>query len=347
MSFVNFTPLHSSVLKELADDHSLLLVAYGFTNPEGIRRLKDAWNRSDSKNKALGRTTEETRKVEVNEVGGAITLFNLNIAGGESEVLADVAVTTPMGLCYWSPSKELLVGSAYSILAIRGGVIVRTLNNNLFNQVHAITLSERGIYAACTATDSVVEIDPEHPERNLWDWIAPEHGLSTTKSGQKRNISRAKNYQLVEDEGSRNHTTHVNGVEAFDGNHVLATLFHQDSLIKISKSDGSYATVLSGVVNAHGIHRTDVGFMVSDTRGGRVVLLDKNLLEVGTIKGDFDWVQDAVQLDEYYVVANDNKGRLEIFSHDYTPVGQVAWDPMSRKVSALCVVKAGDMKEVF
>ena len=334
-------------LKNYDYNKELLLVGYSFTHPAGIEKLRTQWSQVDKNELAIGRTTEQTAFVKLYDVGGGISLIDLNVdTNNPPHVLADMDITNPMGLCYYPKTKELLVGSAQGIKAVSNGKIVRSLNNNLFNQVHVIIPSERGVYAACSSTDSIVEFDPINPGRTIWDWLATEHGFETNKKGIKRSIDRSVNYQN-EMEGTRDHTTHINSIEKYNEEYLLATLFHQGVVIKISKQTGDFKVVLDGLTNPHGIHKTVDGFIVSDTRGNRTLILDKNLKVKKVIKGDFDWVQDSIEFKDYYVVGNDNKGRFDIYSKSGKLSDQLYWGENLRKLSSIYKVTGKIAKEIF
>jgi hypothetical protein len=295
LDFNNKFPIYiNPEFSQCKDSKELLLVGFGLSHPAGIKNLQASWKKHDSERKAYGRSLRDTKKIKVHDVGGAITLLEIDFENRTSKILADMSIPTPMGLLYYEPTEELLVGSAYSFKTIKGGYFNRDLNNTLFNTIHTLKRSSQGIYVVSTATDSPLEIDPLNPNVDIWDWIATENGYSLTRNGNIRAIDRNFNYQKWEDEGSSRHTTHINGVEEYNDEYILATLFHQDKLIKINKKTGRSYTIFSDLTNPHGIHKTKEGFIVSDTRGGKVILFDKNLNHTNTITGNFDWVQDAI-----------------------------------------------------
>jgi len=263
------------------------------------------------------------------------------------KILAEMDVMTPMGLYFNTPTKELFVGSAYSIISIKNGTISRTLDNNLFSQIHGISSSPLGIYVACSNTDAIVEVDPSKPNENLWDWIATEHGFNITKKGEKRTISRDINYQKTEDNATLNHTTHVNSVESFDDNNILATLFHQNSLVMINKKTFELKYILRDIINPHAIHHIKNGFIVSDTRGNRSIILNKDLKVVQELKKDFDWVQDSIEFNKYYIVGNDNKHELSVFDVKGGFKQEFVWKENTRKLSSLLKVSGGEAKNIF
>jgi WD40 repeat protein len=275
-------------------------------------------------------------------------LIDLNLDNDKDpEVLAELNIMNPIGIYYYPKTEELLVGTSFAIYAVKRGGVVRRLDNNFFNSIHSIKSSPRGIYVVCTSVDTIVEIDPENPSENLWEWIAPENGLDTSPKGEHVVIDRENNYQKSGAIGSSHHATHVNGVQHVDDNHVLATLFHQDQLVLINKETGKYEVVFEDLVNPHGIHKIKKGYLVSDTRGNRAIRLDNTYKVVDIIEGDFDWVQDAIEMEEYVVVANDNMGKIEVFNANNENVKQFVWDSDKRMISGLYSINAINALKVF
>lgn len=348
ISFKDKAPIYiNKDLYNYDNTKDLLLIAFGMTHPAGIEKIKELWKKHDSERKAYGRSTEDTKRMNVHDVGGAISLVDIDFQKKTSKLLVDMHITTPMGLLYYKPTEELLVGSAYSIKAIKSGRISRNLNNSLFNTIHTIKESPHGIYVVSTATDSILEIDPRNPSENIWDWLATENGYNYTRSGNRKEIRRDFNYQTIDDDGSSTHTTHVNGVETYDSANILATLFHQDKIIKINKKSKRSKTVFSDLTNPHGIHKIEDGFIVSDTRGGRVFILDNDFQVRKRIEGDFDWIQDSIKFNNYYIIGNDNKGRLEIIGNNFSPLFKLTWGKDLRKMSTMIKIKAKDAKKAF
>lgn len=335
-------------LRELASDRPLIIASYGITDSYSISVFKQLWAKFDSTTKAVGRNEKNTKRVEGEEVGGAITLIDMNLDNEkEPEILAELDIMNPIGLYYYPETGELLVGTSFAIDAVKGGEVVRRLDNKFFNSIHSIKPSPRGIYVVCTSVDTIVEIDPQDPSENIWEWIAPENGLDTSPRGEHVVIDRKINYQKSGAIGSSHQATHVNGVQHVDDNHVLATLFHQDQLILIDKTTLKYEVVFDNLVNPHGIHRTKKGYLVSDTRGNRVIRLDNEYKVVEIIEEDFNWVQEAIEVEEFVVVANDNNGRLEAFDKENRLVKQFIWDSDKRMISGLHRINAIDALKVF
>ena len=87
---------------------------------------------------------------------------------------------------------------------------------------------------------------------------------------------------------------HVTSAILLPDNTVLATLFHQGTLISIDRASGQTRVVLDGLSRPHGIHRREGGFMLSDTLGHRIVLLNERLEVYSEIAFGSQWLQDTI-----------------------------------------------------
>ena len=91
---------------------------------------------------------------------------------------------------------------------------------------------------------------------------------------------------------------HVNSAIALPNNNVLATLFHQGALISIDRDRKTARVVLDGLSRPHGVHARNGGYLLSDTLGHRVVLLDERLQVCREIPVGTQWLQDTISTSE-------------------------------------------------
>jgi|GEM_PF-1583434 len=338
----------SKDIQNIGDDESFLLIGFGITNPLSIEKMSDDWEKSDSKTKALGRTESASKKIRPLDFGGSISL--LRISNKKPELLVDWDVLTPMGLCVNKDGNKLLVGSSFGIFEIYNGEIKRNLEHNLFSQVHGISKSTNGYIAACTNTDSIVEFsinDDSNKVTELWNWIASEKGFNKDTKGNDRTIDHSKNYQFLDEGGTRSHSTHLNSAIEYNDNHILTTLFHQDQLIKIDKKDGSYEVILDNITNPHHIKKDSTGgYLVSATRDNGIYTLDDNLKVKQYFSDDYNWVQDSEVFDQYYVISDNNNSRL-VFTREGKKEFEINWDNNARKVSNMISIKGSEVKKIF
>jgi len=293
-----------------------LILAFNITNPKYLRKIKKAWKKELIKDIVIGRSQKETEKITSAVLGGRVVLLKLNENNKGSEI-AYVNVRTPMGICLSENRDSLFTGSDHWIYEIRNGQVVRELNNNLFNCIHGISLTSRNtLLVASTGVDAILEVDPERPRENLWHWFAPENGFPISKNGEIRTLDYSKKLQGVEF-STPLHTTHLNSILQKSRDKIFAVFFHQGSLVEIDKRTNRATILLSGLKNPHGIKSSNNEYLVSDTKGNRVFILDKNFKIQKQISSDFDWVQDAIFTQERdVIVADSNNGRLILWKRE-------------------------------
>lgn len=324
-----------------------LLVSFYITNQIALKKLESHWRKRDSAHsRFLGRTKRNTKSINPEEYGGCVCLIDPdNFSTG---VLAEIKIPIATGMCYNSKEKVLYINSYNQIKAVLHGKIIRSIDNRLFNDLHGLTNSQKGnLLVVSTGIDAIVEINPEKPKKPLWVWLATEHGYNTTPSGEKREIDLNKNYQNV-DTCTPQHTTHINSCLEIKSGKVLATLFHQGELIEINKKTGKTKTLLSGLKSPHHIRCYRNGFILSDTRNQRVLLLNKNYKIIKILKRDYDWVQDAIPLaDGNIIIADSNNARLVKTDISGKKLGEFKWNRNERKISSLLIITTRETANIF
>lgn len=349
MSEVNTGELYEYLLRQ-PKGKKLAIVSFFITNPIALAMLKSQWAKRDEKHAlVLGRTHEEIRSIGHDEFGGAIALidpFSL-----ENGFVYEMSISLAFGLCFVKQDRTLLVTSGSHITKIRGGQEVGLLSNPLFNDLHTITPSSSGnLLVTSTGTDTILEIDFRTPHEMLWDWLATEHGYNVTPSGKVKAIDRKLDYRQIM-MPTPEHATHINTAINDTDNRILATLFHQGQLIEIDRVSKQNRILISGLQSPHNIRCRHNGFMLSDTRANRVLLLDREFQIETEIKAGFNWVQDAVEIEEngklFYLVCDSNNDKLVLLDKLGQSVSRLYWQRNSRKVSAVEVVTASEAMQIF
>lgn len=329
-------------------EKELVILGFSVTNELNLARLKEAWGHQaqqlDGK-KFLGRGISETKEILSKDLGGEIVL--VDFYKKPVEILASLQVLTPMGLYYDPLSKSLFTGSDHWIYKISRGTISRWMDNKLFNCIHGISGATDGkILITSTGVDALLEIDLCSGALS-YDWLATENGYHLQPGGKSRFIDRAVDYQGVEF-STLEHTTHVNSSLQFSHREILATFFHQGQLVKINKDNGHVEVVLSSLVNPHNIRKGKSGFIVSDTNGKRVIKLNENLQVCGEISGDYNWIQDALQLDDgRFVIADANNGRVVLTSESGNILNELDFGNKNKRIGSLCKVKIDEAENIF
>lgn len=338
-------------LVNIDDNDELLLVAFGITNPLSISLMQKDWLTSDLPNKALGRDDKSTKKIRPKDFGGCITLIKIDRLTKIPTILAEIDILMPMGLCFCDKTSELLVGSAFGILTVKGGNTIRNLKHNLFSQVHGISKAKKGFIAACTNTDSIVQFEVNSEDEyvsEIWKWLATDNGYDLDTKGKERKIDPSNDYQFVDEGGTRSHSTHLNSATEYSDDSILTTLFHQDELLMIDKKTKNSEAVLSNMTNLHHIKKNPSGgYMFSATRDNKIVFLNDQLEIIKIIKEDFDWVQDCEIVDKNIIISDNNNSRFVLFDSSFNKISEIKWDKGLRKVSNSIRVTGKEAKIIF
>jgi hypothetical protein len=243
---------------------------------------------------------------------GLIAAFDLD----SGEVQWSKELDSPTGFAF--AGRRLLVNSMFgnrvTVLSDELDVL-DSFGNPIMNDLHTIRCTASGLLITSSGTDAIVELTPEGDIS--WSWLACAHGYRRTALGDATWTRRAKDYRfgMVD---TLDQATHCNS--AISLNHrgretVFATLFHQGEIIAIDKASGRHEVVFRGLKRPHSIRQTRDGWIVCDSRSGAVLLLDSSFWISGVVEHDFNWVQDAVTLDdETLLIADSNNSRLVIWN---------------------------------
>jgi hypothetical protein len=115
-----------------------------------------------------------------------------------------------------------------------------------------------------------------------------------------------------------NRSTHVNSALLIDDKTLLATLFHQGQIVRIQRDTGDAEVVFDGLDHPHCIRRREKGFLVSDTRGDRIILFDKNMNVEREISYGASWIQDTFEGKDGSLFSISN---CDIFAEDLGSAG--------------------------
>lgn len=338
----------SEYLAQQPDNKQLIVLSFFVTSSVALSKLKAQWAlRNVEHSIVLGRIREDMQILPNEDFGGSVAL--IDPMAMNKGLLTEISVSSAFGLCIRKTDNSLYVTSNTVLSKIESGQCVQTLNNPLFNDLHTCVPSLSGnLLVATTGIDAVLEVDFDNASKVYWDWLATEHGYDTTVAGNVRVIDRQFNYQPVLTV-TPEHTTHINTAINDRPNRILATLFHQGEIIEIDMSSKQSRVLLSGLKSPHNIRPRSGGFMVSDTRANRVLLLDGNFAIEREITGMFDWVQDALELDKNlgYLIADSNNDRLMLFDRSGQNTAIMQWAKNSRKIAAMEYITVAQAKDIF
>lgn len=229
----------------------------------------------------------------------------LLIVDWDSErILAKKALPKPFGFAF-SDDKSLLYVTSWAtddILILCGNDEIGRIRHPWLNAPHSVEVTSRGLLVTSSGTDLLVELD--HEGRPLWEMPLFEHGYDHEPFRLGRLFDKTRSYRGMYIPSS--FTVHVNSAILIDDHTVLATLFGPGELVRIDRRSGAVEVVLMGLRRPHAIRRRKGGgYLLSNTEGGEVILLDEKLRVVGSIPAPAQWIQDAlVHEDRLLVVGN-------------------------------------------
>ena len=220
--------------------------------------------------------------------GGRLVLVDWR----RGEVLADKPLLGAAGL---GIDGRTIVTSSWIepyLYVMADGQEVGRVTNRWFNYIHSVELTapQRAL-VACAGSDLIAEI--AFDGEVVWDWFGPEHGYDTRTDGTPAFFDRHADYRAIR-VGTADQAMHVTSALTMPDGTILATLFHQGVLIAIERNSGSARVVLDGLSKPHGVHTRDGGFLLSDTLGHRIVLLDDRLRVCSEISVGSQWLQDSL-----------------------------------------------------
>ena len=253
-------------------------------------------------------------------------------------VLAEAPYDSPAGACFTRSHLWLASNGAHNVRRFDHSLTNdATTVHPMFNDLHTLAPSRRGILAAVAGTDAIIEMDQDG--RVVWIWMATEHGYNRQPDGRLRRVRGAVDWSRAANT-TREQCTHVNSALEMDENTVLATLFTQGHLIAIDRTSGRSQVLVEGLERPHRIAKAVActGWTVCDSGASRVALLEEDFHISGEIVSDFNWVQDALRLGDRALILDANNCR--VVEWDVVDRRAVTWLPyeQNRKAFSITVV---------
>jgi hypothetical protein len=227
--------------------------------------------------------------------------FLLVVDWDGERIMAGRQFPKPFGFALHDGMLYVATWGGEDILAVRGNTVVGRFQHPWFNHLHSIDATPEGLLVTSSGTDLIAEID--YTGRVFWDCFLFEHGYDRGPYPLADLFDRSRNY---------NHRyipsyldMHVNSAVRVDDRTVLATVFRSNELVRIDRRTRRIESVLNDLHRPHAIRRRPDGYIVSDTEGEAVVLLDSRLRKEHVIPVPAPWIQDAVlTADRLMVVSN-------------------------------------------
>ncbi|GCE13786.1 hypothetical protein KTT_36450 [Tengunoibacter tsumagoiensis] len=240
------------------------------------------------------------------EQGGLLCLIS-----DEGEVQAQAQLEMPAGMAL--TDRGLLVASLFDIheLSLDLSIVQQNaVSLPTFNMLHSLSRTRQGYLVASTGLDALFEFSADG--KLLWEWWATDHGFDLTPTGEPRIIDKTDDHRGVK-YGTLAQTTHVNSAAELPDGTILATLFHQGTLIAIDRSTGEWQVVLDGLDHPHSVRVLDEHFVtLADTGRGQALFVNIQNLK-GKIEASVpvqtNWLQDSyydTRADKWYLVDGKN-----------------------------------------
>ncbi len=221
--------------------------------------------------------------------GGLLALLD-----EDGQMKAGAELSMPAGMAV--SDNSFMVASLYDVHKVASDLstIKETVSLPAFNMLHSLSRSKQGYLVASTGLDSILEFTDGG--ELLWSWWATDHGFGQTPTGEPRLLDKTIDHRGIK-YGTLVQTTHVNSVAELPNGTILATLFHQGTVIAIDRETGNWQTVLDGLDHPHSVRILNEDYItVADTARGRGLLINikglQGKIEV-EVPVDTSWLQDC------------------------------------------------------
>ena len=122
----------------------------------------------------------------------------------------------------------------------------------------------------------------------------------------------------------------------------------QGTLIEIDKRSKKSNVVLQGLKCPHFIRTTREGYLVSDTLNNRVFILDRSLRRKKIFKGDYNWLQDTIELsDGSFLLGDSNNARIVHLDSRGRKLDIFQMPQNSRKIFSFLKVSKREALQIF
>jgi hypothetical protein len=207
-------------------------------------------------------------------------------------VLADTAIPGATGIATWDKVVVVCSWIDQCFYVVQPGQESVRISHPWFNYLHSVDLTPRGTLLLVSAgNDVIMEITVEGDV--VWEWVGAEHGYDARADGSPLSFDRETDYRPLRLD-TADQAMHVTSATLLANGTVLATLFHQGTLIAINRKTGQARDVLSGLRCPHGVHPREHGLLLSDTLGHRILLLDEEFHVCSAIATGSQWLQDSI-----------------------------------------------------
>lgn len=237
----------------------------------------------------------------LDDAGRVESAVELSLAAGMAASEHGTLITTFSGIHEFDP--------------VQGSLRLDAISLPVFNALHSISRTRNGYIVASTGLDLLVEFNLQG--EILWQWWATDHGFTLTPAGEQRYLDKAADHRIIK-YGTLQQTTHVNSVAELPDGRILATLFHQGTVIAIERETGRWHTVLEGLDHPHSARVLDGNhFTIADTVHGKGLLIrldGYNGYVEEEVDADTNWLQDCSYSVEHdtWVLVDGKRTRVQL-----------------------------------
>lgn len=244
------------------------------------------------------------RPPELRATSGYVVLVEWD----EGRVLGGLPLPKPTGFLVERGQLHVALWEEDAVVTLHGAQIVRRRGHPWFNHLHTLDRTPHGLLVTSSGTDLIAELD-EHGQLR-WSFFMFEHGYGGRRTQLGASFDRTLDYNGRYLPAAL--TSHPNSALWVDEHTVLATLFSAGQLVRIDRRSDCVDVILSDLRRPHAIRRRpDGGYLLSNTEGGCVVLLDRELRPEGQLEVPAPWIQDAVLVGERLLAV----GNRRIMTH--------------------------------
>lgn len=171
---------------------------------------------------------------------------------------------------------------------------IKRISNPLFNDLHSVDLNSKknSALVVSSGADKIVEIDIK-TGKVIWEWDADEFA---ERNGLVKPGTMEKRQALHDVDDFRKwlvptpaQVTHVNTATWLNEKQIGITLFHQGLALVVDRDTNETNIVRNGLTKPHGFQPTNDGnFVITNTGGGEILVLDQNFRTKEIISGFFD-----------------------------------------------------------
>ncbi|MCK5683281.1 hypothetical protein KAJ27_04140, partial [bacterium] len=222
---------------------------------------------------------------------------------------------------------------------------IKNFDNPWFSYIHTVKyngLADRFLVAS-SGVDTIIECDADNG-KEINQWNAWEKGMDegeNPKTGEKHYLTRdPKRARFLEEKGKKvfliqnpqkeqlptaMRAAFINSAEYDESGRILLTFFHEGYVKRFSfnKTETETETVFKEMQKPHGARQCGSSYIVTDTAGGKVLMLSKETLlnyDFNQLSGkssemaDMEWLQTSHCLGNVIVTVDSNRHSLVFIS---------------------------------